>query len=182
MSEQKPPTRRKVFDLVGESKKTRGGVDRQTVLLAAEPGEPITLVRDPENPYDKNAVLACIGEHDFGFLSRQDATAIAPALDAGLSYEARIHEITGGFGDYKHYGARISIAWNGQKLPSFKPRDERQERAREKKATVLDRSRDPSGKFSAGESKGCSLVLVAILAIATLVFSGRRIARRFHRR
>ncbi|RED11399.1 HIRAN domain-containing protein [Parasphingopyxis lamellibrachiae] len=178
MTDQKAPTRRRVFDLVGESRTTRGGIERQTVLLAAEPGEPIALVRDPENPYDKNAELACLGEHDLGFIGREDATVIARALDAGLSYQARIHEITGGVGEARHYGVRISIAWIGQSLPAFRPRDERQERSREKKAAALDRSRDPNGSFEAAERQGCSLLLLGILAIASLVIAGDQLLAR----
>lgn len=161
----KAPTRKKIFDLRGESRQTRAGVQRQTVLLAAEPGEPITLLREPTNSFDPNAVLACVAHHDLGYLSKDDAAVIAPALDEGVPYEARIHELTGGFGQYKHVGARISIAWCGQKLPAYKERDDRQENARDKKVRAMQQTRGSGGRFEGGASSGCFGIIVAVIAV-----------------
>ncbi len=171
MAELAPPTKRKIFNLVGESYKTRRGLERQTVLLAAEPGDPLILIREPDNEFDPNAVLAVLGEHDIGFLSKEDAAVISPALDAGVLHTAQIHELTGGVGQARNYGARISIAWLSQKLPSPKMRDERQELAREQKAIALEKSRDSQGRFKKDSNTGCGIVFLLLL-VSVISFRG----------
>lgn len=149
----KTPTRKKVFDIVGEARETKGGLSRQSILVAAEAGDPVSLRREANNPADANAVLVLIGEHDIGYLAREDAALIAPALDNGLFHKAQLHQVTGGVAEAKHYGARIAIAWGDQNLPPCRPRDERQEVEREKRAKGLE-----------PESTGC-LVLIALIGV-----------------
>ena len=88
--------------LVGESHyreaiaAVAGGRRRQSVKLVTW----ASLVPEPENPYDTNAVGAYIDGHKVGHLSRQDAAAFAPVLAritaAGLTAYARA-DIFGGW-------------------------------------------------------------------------------------
>lgn len=42
---------------------------------------PVTLKRDPENPYDKNAVAVWIGESHVGFVKATQALGLATVMD-----------------------------------------------------------------------------------------------------
>lgn len=151
------PTRKKVFNIRGEAKQTKSGLERQDILLAAEVGESVTLVREPDNQFDTNAVLVVFANHDIGYLSKEDAAVVAPALDNGLPHKAQLHQITGGVGDAKHYGARVSIAWFEQSLPAPLARDVAQEQERERRAEQkLDQ-----------DSTTCCLGVAALVLLGT---------------
>jgi hypothetical protein len=113
------PTRRKVFDIAGESHRTLDGRDRQDILRQCVPGERVTLQRQPSNPHDSNAILVSVNGADIGFICREDAPLVAPLLDEGRSYHAQLHELRGGFGDYSLYGCRISITWDEERCPNL---------------------------------------------------------------
>jgi hypothetical protein len=55
---------------------------------AAEPGRPLELRRDPANPHDPNAIAVLAGGEQAGWVPRELAAEIAPALDAGEPYSA----------------------------------------------------------------------------------------------
>lgn len=162
----KAPTRRKVFRIVGESHATRAGRPRQDVLLSIYPGDGIVLEREPDNDFDANAVAIVTGEHDLGYLAKEDAAIVAPALDAGLPYRAQIHRLTGGVGDAEFYGVEVSIAWLGQVLPEPDPMDGRQE---EERFNRLDRDGrlDEYPRPGTGKSGGC-LGVLAVLTVGSI--------------
>ena len=68
----------------------RSSADRGA-LAQAHPGIHCTLQRDPENPYDPNAVKVILPyistEHFIGFVARQDNYDIARLLDAAEGQE-----------------------------------------------------------------------------------------------
>jgi single-stranded-DNA-specific exonuclease len=70
---------------------------RQDVVATLQPGDPLRLVRQPDNEFDPNAiaVLAPSGEQ-VGFLNRRLASVLAPALDAGGRWDVAVTEVTGG--------------------------------------------------------------------------------------
>ncbi len=70
---------------------------RQDVIARLEPGAPLRLVRQPENPHDENAI-ALFDPHgeQVGFLNRRLAAALAPVVDAGVEYDVEISDVTGG--------------------------------------------------------------------------------------
>lgn len=90
------PTRKKLFDIVGESQNAADGTPRQHILARVDPADAVTLQRQPENPYDPNAVAVLWQGKDIGFLLREDAATIAPALDEDRPYTAQVHELRGG--------------------------------------------------------------------------------------
>jgi HIRAN domain len=55
---------------------------------AAAPGRPLTLMREPDNPHDPNAIAVHAGGQAIGFVPRELAEAIAPELDAGRAWSA----------------------------------------------------------------------------------------------
>ena len=54
------------------------------------PGRPLALRRDPENPHDPSAIAvhAAAGGAQVGWVPREVAAELAPALDAGAAWSA----------------------------------------------------------------------------------------------
>jgi hypothetical protein len=53
-------------------------------------GDTLTLVREPDNPYDPNAVRVEWRGHKVGYVPRTDNEALARFLDQGMRAEAKI--------------------------------------------------------------------------------------------
>jgi single-stranded-DNA-specific exonuclease len=70
---------------------------RQDVVVGLVPGDPLRLVRQPDNGFDPNAiaVLAPAGEQ-VGFLNRRLASVLAPILDGGGQWDVTVTDVTGG--------------------------------------------------------------------------------------
>jgi single-stranded-DNA-specific exonuclease len=70
---------------------------RQEVVARLQPGVPLRLERQPDNPHD---ACACALFDPFGdqvgFLNRRLAAVLAPVLDAGVEYDVEVTDITGG--------------------------------------------------------------------------------------
>lgn len=80
---------------------------RQATAAALEPGVDLDLRREPENPADAHAIAVYYGNLQIGFLRRQIAAHLAPLLDKGILYRARVEHVTGG--GEKHYGINIRV-------------------------------------------------------------------------
>ena len=170
----KLPTTQKVFDVVGEGRANDDGSNRQDELIACEPGEPVELVRQSNNEFDSNAIFvrSCrsIG---IGFLTAEDAAALAPAIDAGRPFAAKLHALTGGIADYPSYGAKVSIAWDGRPEHPHRPLDANQIASRRGRWAIQGRQRDEQGRLLAKEGSGCMVVCMlvpALLGAMTLFF------------
>lgn len=46
------------------------------------------LVREPNNPYDPNAIRVCLGKYKLGYVPRGIAKELAPQMDAGKNFLA----------------------------------------------------------------------------------------------
>ena len=57
-------------------------------------GDPLTLVREPDNPYDPNAVRVEWGGEKLGYVPRADNADLARHMDRGTKVEARISRLT----------------------------------------------------------------------------------------
>lgn len=70
---------------------------RQEIVAGLAPGEPLRVVRQPDNEYDSNAIalLAPDGEQ-VGFFNRRLAAVLAPVIDKGVDYDVEVSDITGG--------------------------------------------------------------------------------------
>jgi single-stranded-DNA-specific exonuclease len=69
---------------------------RQDAIAGLRAGAELELVREPHNPYDPNAIAVRYGGLQIGFLSAGIAAHLAPAIDGGARYRARIASLTGG--------------------------------------------------------------------------------------
>lgn len=81
---------------------------RQDVVAGLEPGLPLELVREPNNPHDCNAIAVRFGALQLGYVRRPIAKHIAPNIDGGERYSARVGSVTGGGAD-KHVGVNIAV-------------------------------------------------------------------------
>jgi len=57
-------------------------------------GDPLTLVREPDNPYDPNAVRVEWRGEKLGYVPRVDNADLARHMDRGTNVEARISRLT----------------------------------------------------------------------------------------
>ncbi|MEO6835468.1 MAG: helicase-related protein [Candidatus Tumulicola sp.] len=81
---------------------------RQDTIEGLSVGARLELERQPENPYDANAIAVRYGNLHLGFIKKGIAAHIAPAIDAGARYRARVASLTGGGGE-KHRGVNIFV-------------------------------------------------------------------------
>lgn len=56
-------------------------------------GDPLELVREPDNPYDTNAVRVEWRGHKLGYVPRRDNAALAWGLDRGMRLHARVSRL-----------------------------------------------------------------------------------------
>jgi len=64
--------------------------DGADVWRDLKPGDRLELVREPENPYDANAVRVEWRGVKLGYVPRRDNAAVARQLDRGAALEARL--------------------------------------------------------------------------------------------
>ncbi len=69
---------------------------RQDVISGLRVGSELELERQPDNPYDANAIAVRYGNLQVGFIRREIAAHLGPRIDAGARYRARIASLTGG--------------------------------------------------------------------------------------
>ena len=93
--------------------------NRQDIIANLTVSHKIILVREPDNKFDKNAIKVIkqprMGDAlpaDLGFINKELASDLGPAMDEGNFYEAKIMSITGG--DKDQYGVNIKI-WKVEK-------------------------------------------------------------------
>jgi single-stranded-DNA-specific exonuclease len=94
---------------------------RQDVVVGLREDQELDLVRQPDNPKDPNAIAVRNGILHVGFIRAQIAKQIAPSIDAGVIYRARVASLTGGpsTGDapQKHRGVNI-LVWRRNAVAS----------------------------------------------------------------
>src|SRR6185312_7413733 len=81
---------------------------RQDVLAGLREGVELDLRREPNNAYDSNAIAVHYGNLQLGYVKRGIAAHIAPIIDAGERYRARVASLTGGGAD-KNRGVNIYV-------------------------------------------------------------------------
>ncbi|MGA8575260.1 MAG: helicase-related protein [Candidatus Cybelea sp.] len=90
---------------------------RQDLIAGLRAGAPLQLHRQPNNPYDGNAIAVHYGNLQLGFFNKRLAAHIAPLIDAGARYVVHIASLTGrstGAGpDEKHRGVNIFVERDG---------------------------------------------------------------------
>lgn len=70
--------------------------NRQRLIRRMFVGERVSLVRDPYNPHDRNAikVINSNGDH-IGFIPKEIAVTMAGNMDSGTTFSAMVSNITG---------------------------------------------------------------------------------------
>lgn len=82
---------------------------RQEQIRGIPPAQPLSLVREPENSHDPNAVKVLEpGGATLGYLKADLARHLAAVMDKGMEYKAQAASVTGGSED-KPYGLNIFI-------------------------------------------------------------------------
>ncbi len=81
---------------------------RQELIAALSPEAVISLVREPQNENDANAVSVCKDDQVLGYLKRGLALHLAPLMDQGIVYRVQGFEKTGGQ-DGAHWGLNLII-------------------------------------------------------------------------
>src|SRR5580700_797209 len=101
---------------------------RQDLIAGLHAGAPLELHRQPQNPYDGNAIAVHYGNLQLGFFNKRLAAHIAPLIDAGARYVARIASLTGrstaSGSDEKHRGVNIFVEREGGTELSSRARGE----------------------------------------------------------
>lgn len=70
--------------------------NRQDIVKNIVQGTDISLERDYHNQYDKNAIAAkLIDGTQVGWIPKKNAAILAPELDAGIPWKARVESILG---------------------------------------------------------------------------------------
>jgi len=83
---------------------------RQHTIRRCREGERVILKREPNNPYDKNAIAVLRQDGDqIAYLSRHNAAWVAELMDKGERLEAKVAHITGGTRDKPTRGVLIEI-------------------------------------------------------------------------
>ena len=69
---------------------------RQDVIAGLRAEAPLELRRQPDNPHDCNAIAVYYGKLQLGFFNKRLAARLAPLIDSGARYRARVASLTGG--------------------------------------------------------------------------------------
>ncbi len=99
------------------------------IRRCCHPGDALTLRRESQNPKDRNAIQIrrliyrdngrAVGEQ-LGYVSRDLAADLAPAMDAGVWTIARITELTGGVTGWEGISVGVNIQIEVYKLAVVK--------------------------------------------------------------
>jgi HIRAN domain-containing protein len=68
--------------------------DAKAVWDELQVGDRLALVREPDNPYDANAVRVEWNGHKLGYIPRTENQAVARQIDRGNPLQARITKLT----------------------------------------------------------------------------------------
>ena len=89
---------------------------RQDTIAGLQLGMQLDLVRQPDNPVDANAIAVHYGALQIGFINKNIAKHIAPLIDGGARYRARVESLTGalrqaqGDTEKRHRGVNIFVS------------------------------------------------------------------------
>lgn len=93
--------------VVGVTKLNDNNIQIQIILPTLNDGCDLILVREPNNPYDKNAIKVIADYQHIGYIRSELAQQLAPLMDQGSAMRAEVKEITGG--GSVNYGCNIAI-------------------------------------------------------------------------
>lgn len=88
--------RKVTTNLAGVTKSNASGTPIQQILRTVTAGREICLVREPQNPYDPNAIAVYYGSAGIGYIKAELARELAPLIDSGAVIHAKVVRVTGG--------------------------------------------------------------------------------------
>lgn len=92
--------------------KIAGASNYQDAIKHCKAGERLWLVREPNNPYDRNAISVWNqGKELIGYIGKDLAADLAGQMDRGQWIEVTVSELTGGTPDKPHVGCNIHITF-----------------------------------------------------------------------
>jgi len=89
--------------------KIAGASKYQKAIKKCKEGRQCSLVREPKNKYDKNAVKVMVGNLHIGYLNAEFARVVCDKSKKGSRYSAVIKNITGGTKDKPTFGVNLEI-------------------------------------------------------------------------
>ena len=96
--------------VVGITESNPDGTSRQELIRRCRRGEPLLLIREPDNPDDENAIAVCRQSGEaIGYLTKYVAEDLAPQIDAGKILDAKLKRFTRHRGEPR--GVMIEIAF-----------------------------------------------------------------------
>ena len=105
--------------IAGVTASNPDGTSRQSYISRyCRPGMPLLFKREPNNPYDPNAVAVYINARallffkatvQIGYLNEEVAQEIAHHIDKGQPVTGVINEVTGGSGNKPTFGVNILL-------------------------------------------------------------------------
>ncbi|MGA7571044.1 MAG: helicase-related protein [Candidatus Aquilonibacter sp.] len=99
---------------------------RQDTIAGLRVGTDLALERQPTNEFDPNAIAVHFGALQLGFVRKEIAKHLAPLIDGGARYSARVESLTGG--GERHRGVNIYM-WRNHEASlrsADRPKAERQ--------------------------------------------------------
>ena len=93
--------------VAGVSYKNTDGSSRQAILGRVRSGDTITLVRDPFNQYDKNAIKVMVIGQQVGWIGRHLSGDLAALMDKGHIITGKVTKKTGFEND--KWGCNIAL-------------------------------------------------------------------------
>jgi hypothetical protein len=73
-------------------------------------GDSLDLIREPDNPYDRNAVRVEWRGHKLGYVPRRENDAVARFMDRGQKLEARVVRLKVSRNPWERIGFEIYLA------------------------------------------------------------------------
>jgi hypothetical protein len=97
--------------VVGESFNNDDGTSRQAIIARCRQGEPMQLIREPDNKYDEDAIKVCRANGEqIGYIGRDDNYRFAEDLDRGHRFIVEIAFINPASGKKKNAGVVLRVA------------------------------------------------------------------------
>ena len=79
--------------------------DAKATLLAAQEGDKVSLIPEPTNPYDPNAIQVHIDGQFVGFVPKVQTEDVQPLIDAGYSATVKLQN---------GYFTEIEVEYSGE--------------------------------------------------------------------
>lgn len=83
----------------------------RTVLAYEDKAPSVKLIRNPQNPYDANAIEVHFIGAMVGHLSKDVAARLAPLMDAGREFDANIYQVRVSPDNPKNPGLDVVVRW-----------------------------------------------------------------------